>query len=181
MAKKKDKEINDADLLAHAFQDVTPLPGHTISQNSPANFLVTQSKDYATPVRQTSIANRSPDPNLPEIQHGHAPGLDKRSARRLRQGRLEVEARLDLHGLRQAYAHRALNKFLERAYGTGMRCVLVITGKGALSKGEGVLKKMVPRWLNETPNRNFILSFTYATPVDGGTGALYILLKRKRQ
>ena len=78
------------------------------------------------------------------------------------------------------YAHKALEEFLGRAYNAGKRCVLVITGKGTLSQGGGILKNMVPHWLNELPNRGRILSFAYAKPRDGGTGALYILLKGKR-
>jgi len=92
-----------------------------------------------------------------------------------------VEARLDLHGLKQDEAHIALCRFLTKSYNVGHRCVLVITGKGALSQGGGVLRKMLPLWLNESKNRNFVLSFTYSTPADGGTGAVYILLKRKRR
>ena len=66
----------------------------------------------------------------PAIEHGRAAGVDRRSAERLRRGRLPVEARLDLHGYTQDQAHGALDHFLGEAQARGLRCVLVITGKG---------------------------------------------------
>jgi DNA-nicking Smr family endonuclease len=95
---------------------------------------------------------------------------------------MAVEGRLDLHGMTQAEAHPALTDFLAGAQDAGKRCVLVITGKGLRPDGRaGVLRDAVPGWLNSPPNRRRILSFTPATPADGGTGALYILLKRLKR
>lgn len=109
-----------------------------------------------------------------DLGAGATPGLDRRSAERLRRGHRTIEARLDLHGLTQDEAHRALNGFLARAQEADMRCVLVITGKS------GVLRQTVPRWLNETPNRSRLLAISPAQPRDGGVGALYLLLRRRR-
>ena len=180
MTKKPDKTISDADLLAHVFRDVQPLPGRKITNSPPIKFGPRKLSSSASPVLKTQ-GKGSHDTKLPNIQHGDAPGLDKRTAQRLRRGKINVEAQLDLHGLKQDEAHMALNRFLTQSSNVGRRCVLVITGKGALSQGGGVLRKMVPLWLNENTNRKFVLSFTYSTPADGGTGAIYILLKRKRR
>ena len=111
---------------------------------------------------------------LDELTANAAPGLDRRSAERLRRGARRIEARLDLHGMTQAEAHGALEMFLARADAAEQRCVLVITGKG------GVLRAGVPRWINEQPNRSRVLAFTPAQPRDGGAGAFYILLRRRR-
>lgn len=92
-----------------------------------------------------------------------------------------MEASLDLHGLSQEEAHQALARFLARAAQAGRRCVLVVTGKGVKAGGEGILRASVPRWLNAPELRAQVLAFTYAAPKDGGTGALYILLKRRRE
>jgi DNA-nicking Smr family endonuclease len=116
--------------------------------------------------------------SLPALTADAAPGLDRRSAERLRRGALPIEARLDLHGMTQEEAHRALGAFLVRAEAAGRRCVLVITGKG--TRGGGVLREAVPRWLNEQPNRERLLAFAWAQPKDGGGGALYLLLRRAR-
>lgn len=118
---------------------------------------------------------------LPELGPDTAPGLDKRTAARLKRGRLPVEARIDLHGLTRDEAHRALEDFLRTAHAAGKRCVLVITGKGLRASGETeILRDAVPRWLNAPPIRPCILAFRPAPPRDGGAGALYVLLKRKR-
>jgi DNA-nicking Smr family endonuclease len=119
-------------------------------------------------------------PALPPLAPGTAAGVDRRSVDRLRRGALEIEARLDLHGMTQAEAHRALDTFLERAQAAERRCVLVITGKGGRGSGDGILRAAVPRWLNEAPNRGRLLAFAPAQTKHGGAGALYLLLRRRR-
>jgi DNA-nicking Smr family endonuclease len=103
----------------------------------------------------------------------------------LKRGRYAIEGRIDLHGMTQDRAHAALLGFVERSARQGLRCVLVITGKGLRrlddegSGGEiGILRNAAPRWLNEAPNRARILAFTAAQPRHGGGGALYVLLRR---
>ena len=112
-------------------------------------------------------------------------GLDRRSAERLRKGQMAIEGRLDLHGLRQGEAQTQLTTFLTRGYHDGRRCVLVITGKGTrnpnAAAGEaGVLRRLVPYWLQMPPLAPLILSHCPARPKDGGDGAFYVLLRRKR-
>ena len=179
MVKKPNKEISDTDLFNHVFRDVKPLTNHKKKTASPIYIINTPPRTSAVAVEPVQSKNKH-HAKLPDIQHGDAPGVDKRTAQRFRRGLLSVEARLDLHGLKQEEAHWVLNQFILRAHEHGNRCVLVITGKGKLSQGGGVLRKMVPLWLNQNPNRNLVLSFSYSKPTDGGTGALYILLKRKR-
>lgn len=108
------------------------------------------------------------------------PGLDRRSAEKLRKGQMPIEARLDLHGLRQAEAQAQLTRFLTTGYHSGRRCVLVITGKGSRNGEAGVLRRLVPFWLQMHPLAPMILSHAPARPKDGGDGAFYILLRRKR-
>jgi len=118
-------------------------------------------------------------PAEPPLEHGEAPGLDKRTRLRLKRGQVEIQGVMDLHGLTQMEAHRALAGFLEGAQRAGKRAVLVITGKG-LTPGSGVLRAAVPRWLNEPGLRRMIRAFSFAAPKDGGEGALYVLLRRKK-
>ncbi|MGF1595311.1 MAG: Smr/MutS family protein, partial [Kiloniellaceae bacterium] len=115
-----------------------------------------------------------------DLSHGSRDGLDRRKAERLRRGKLPIEATLDLHGLRQAEAHRRLERFLAESQAADRRCVLVVTGKGLHKEDGGVLRQAVPRWLNDAPNRARVLSFDYAQQKHGGTGALYVLLRRRR-
>lgn len=103
------------------------------------------------------------------------PGLDRRTAERLRRGKMPIEARLDLHGHNRISAYEALGRFILGAYGAGQRCVLVITGKSG-----GVLKSRVPEWLEEPGLRPIVLKTAPARPEHGGEGALYVLLRRQR-
>jgi DNA-nicking Smr family endonuclease len=116
-----------------------------------------------------------------ELSHGRIVGLDRRSAERLSAGRLPIDGRLDLHGLTQAEAVERLAAFIAGAHSAGKRCLLVITGKGLARDSRGILREQVPRWLNQAPNRAHVLAFDYARPQHGGTGALYVLLKRRRE
>ena len=125
-------------------------------------------------------------PKMPELEKGAVVGVDKRTVGRLKRGKLPVEGRLDLHGLTQNEAERALSTFLARSQERGHRCVLVITGKGGERRGEdfertGVLRRMVPLWLNAPANRARVLAFDEARAQHGGGGALYVLLKRPRR
>jgi DNA-nicking Smr family endonuclease len=115
---------------------------------------------------------------LPPLTVDRAAGYDRANAERLKRGRHPIEARLDLHGLTQAEAHRALAAFLRNARAADKRCVLVITGRG--SAGGGVLKSAVPRWLDEPGFRPHVLAIATAQPRDGGSGALYVMLRRTR-
>lgn len=108
-----------------------------------------------------------------------SPGtIDRRTLTRIKRGELAIEARLDLHGLTQEAAHRALARFIATSAGGGARLALVITGKGR--GGEGILRAAVPRWLAEPALRARILAVTPAAANHGGSGALYVLLRRSR-
>jgi len=119
-------------------------------------------------------------PGYPDLAPGATVGVDDRTMQRLKRGQLRPEARLDLHGKTQAEAHRELVTFIEGARGTGRRCVIIVTGKGRVSEGGGVLRRQVPQWLNAPAIRPCVLGFAAAQPKDGGAGALYVLLRRRR-
>jgi DNA-nicking Smr family endonuclease len=117
-----------------------------------------------------------------EYLQGHVVGLDPRLIRRLRDGELAFQAHLDLHGHTAAEARVALDRFLADAIGRGLRCVLVVHGRGLNSENRSpVLKKSVSTWLSQGTWARWVLAFTSARPCDGGLGALYVLLRRKRE
>ncbi len=133
----------------------------------------------AKPAPALIIANnpKSLEPLAPSPKIVPAPGIvtvDRRSAQKLKRGRLPIEARLDLHGMTQNRAHEALSRFIANAQNHGMRAVLVITGKS------GVLYGNVPRWLEEGDNRGRVTAASRAHGLHGGEGALYLLLRRLR-
>ncbi|WP_298242296.1 Smr/MutS family protein [uncultured Bradyrhizobium sp.] len=106
--------------------------------------------------------------------------LGKRERTKLSRGRSEIEARLDLHGMTQMRAHRALTGFLHRAHHDGLTFVLVITGKGRTGGESGVLRRQVPEWLSLPEFRAFVVGFETAHIGHGGEGALYVRIRRAR-
>lgn len=121
------------------------------------------------------------DRDLPELRLGLMANVDRRTAERLRRGKLIIDDRIDLHNHTQDEAHRVLTQFILGASGAGCRCVLIITGKGAVSQGGGVLRRQVPHWLNLPPLRPCVLAIAQAKSEHGGAGALYVLLRRRRR
>lgn len=105
--------------------------------------------------------------------------VDRRTDQKLKRGQYPVDFTLDLHGLTQAAAHDKLLATLRRSHAQGLRCVLVITGKGR-GEGQGVLRRKVPEWLADETLRPIVLRSHAAQPEHGGGGALYVLLRRKR-
>ncbi len=110
-----------------------------------------------------------------DLRQGEKAGIDSRTKRRLSRGEVPIESRLDLHGMTAARAHKQLSQFIEWTTHAGYRCVLVITGKGS-----GVLHGNVPNWLKQPPLSCHVLALAEARPKDGGSGAFYVLLRRKR-
>lgn len=103
--------------------------------------------------------------------------LDDQTVRKLKKGRLAIDARIDLHGMAEHQAHSALNRFIENARRADHRIVLVITGKG--ERSGGILRRAVPRWLAEPPLAAMVGSWRQAHVSHGGEGALYIRLRRQ--
>jgi DNA-nicking Smr family endonuclease len=109
--------------------------------------------------------------------------LGRRDRSQLSRGRKEIEARLDLHGMTQARAHRALSSFLQRAHLDGLTFVLIITGKGRVGGAEverGVLRRQVPQWLSQPEFRTLVVGFEAAHIGHGGEGALYVRVRRSK-
>jgi len=164
---------------AHPIRRDTIRPGGALDTPAKPEKVESSSKTKSRRTIATLTPANLPDPKPSrkslELAHGCAPGVDRRTADRLKKGRMEIEGRLDLHGMSREAAHRAVIGFVGNARATGKRCVLIVTGKG-----KGILQTELPRWLNLAPVRDQILSFSHARPQDGGSGAVYVLLKRER-
>ena len=111
---------------------------------------------------------------------GRAPGIDLHQLQRLRSGRIEIDARIDLHGVGAAAAELALRDALAAALDAEHRCLLVVHGRGLHSAGAPVIKRALPDWLAAPPHGTQVLAFASALPADGGSGATYVLLRRRR-
>lgn len=166
-----------------------PLPPRTKNSDPAANAAQPARSSAGKPVAKSPAPVRpaSPPQNPPIAE------FDRRKVRKIRSGHVDIEARIDLHGMRQDQAHAALRAFIVRCQGKGQRWVLIITGKGKIAERDadapfdmtqnrdrGVLKRNVPRWLEEADLRPMIVSFTTAAIQHGGEGALYVHLRTKK-
>jgi len=125
---------------------------------------------------------------LPDLSHRVASApvrMDRKTHQRMRRGRLDPEARLDLHGMTLDEAHPALISFILSSQAAGRRLVLVITGKGRrgeddgpIPRRKGVLRHQLPHWLQSPPLAQAVLQVTEAHLRHGGGGAFYIYLRR---
>ncbi len=114
-----------------------------------------------------------------DYQAGAAYGVNKSLIKDLRNGEYPIQGTLDLHGYVAHQAQKEVSKFIRKARSDAKRCVLIITGKGTSSpSGSAVLKPALPQWLSEPPIRSHVLAWSSATPEDGGSGALYVLLRK---
>ncbi len=104
------------------------------------------------------------------------PGLQHKTLRKLRRGMYSMEAELDLHGMTVSIARQAVADFLYECKRRNIQCPRIIHGKGLGSRHRGpVLKRKLGGWLRQ---RNEVLAYCSARAYDGGTGAVYVLLKR---
>jgi DNA-nicking Smr family endonuclease len=116
-----------------------------------------------------------------EYIEGAVHGFSRKLMQSLKKGELPVQDHIDLHGLTKQEAKIRVREFLLHAYRQGLRCVLVVHGRGLNSENHiPVLKERLPIWLTSGPARKVVLAFSTARPYDGGTGAIYILLRKRR-
>jgi DNA-nicking Smr family endonuclease len=116
-----------------------------------------------------------------------APVADAGGHKKVRRGKLDIDARIDLHGMRQIEAQTALAGIIGRTRADGGRCILVVTGKGRpVDPGEdfitpqpGVIRRRLPEWLGGSGIREHVAGYAQANAKDGGSGAFYVLLKAK--
>ncbi|CAH1679007.1 DNA-nicking Smr family endonuclease [Hyphomicrobiales bacterium] len=204
-----DKE--EITLWHHVVKSVKPLPGRAIPvlpPDEPASGAGNQSGAESKDITGTApelagklggkasgkkaaakaapakpAAPKTPTPKIPPL----AP-LERRQRLALRRGTEAIEAVLDLHGMRQTEAHAALIGFVRRAQREQKRVVVVVTGKGGGEAGNdlmfgerGVLRRLVPQWLASPELRSVVLGYGEAGRHHGGTGALYVRLRRSRE
>ncbi|KAA5600418.1 Smr/MutS family protein [Blastochloris sulfoviridis] len=183
-------------LWEHVTRDIKPLRGRK-PRRRPA----------VEPDIESKAAAEVPDTGQPAVHPASRPGraapkaspapeparkpapplapLERRTRLRLVRGVVEIDARIDLHGLTRREAHDRLLRFLVQAQAHGARIVLVITGKGApgavthFGHERGVLRREVPLWLGSAELRPLVVGFETAHAVHGGEGALYVRVRRR--
>jgi DNA-nicking Smr family endonuclease len=138
------------------------------------------SSDILTPkpVKERKVIQTTPPIFLNKKSNSQDPQLDKSTAKKLKNGLIDIDSILDLHGLSQELAYKQFLNFIKNSEINNCRCLLVITGKGGESQ-KGILRQMLPLWANNL-KPDPILRCIQASQKHGGTGAYYIYLKRKR-
>ena len=175
--KRKALSMDDRILWGKVARSTVPLAGKSVDDVEPdtedfAGMLDVSPMKQAGPVRPERQAHPAAQPPR---QHG----LDAPTRGKLAKGRLPIEGKVDLHGLTQSEAHALLLSFLHRAQSDGRRHVLVVTGKGSSSGGDGVLRRAVPAWFATAPFRALVGGYEDAARRHGGGGALYVRLRRR--
>lgn len=175
----------DDHLWSRVTAGVTPLKSRNrvVVGDTPETVRIEDKKPKRKPrssaplqsLKTGASVNPAAAPAAPPVEIGNSAGVDRRTAERLRRGKMTLDGTLDLHGMTQARAHSALTLFIDTAHQADKRCLLVITGKG-----QGILKRAVPIWLGDPFLRPKILSVMTARKDHGGDGALYVLLRRRR-
>jgi DNA-nicking Smr family endonuclease len=157
---------------------------------------VSRRRGASLPMASKPLAPKSPAPPnaeaaaTPEPRRAK-PGalplapIERRLKRELARGRGAIDGAIDLHGMTQAEAHQALRGFLRHSQTRGARLVIVVTGKGGpldeparWGQERGVLRRLAPHWLREPDLRPIVLGFEEAGRAHGGSGALYVRLRR---
>ena len=153
---------------------------------SPAKFKNTQASKTPDKIIKNKIINKE---NIKTINLTKVENLDPQvipagisfnQAESLKRGNIRPEVKIDLHGFTQEKANRYLKDKLTEFHKKNIRCVLVITGKRLVNTAGGCVKREVPKWLNLSPLRQMIIMTSWAQNKDGGDGALYVLLKKRR-
>lgn len=179
---EEDDALSPEELFRNAVGDVRPVRNHRHQEKTPPPAPVPrQSEQDERNVLKDMLSDAffSEEVQPGEVISHMTPGIQQRVFRKLRKGEYRREAEIDLHGMTADIARGALNGFIADCFHSDYRCVQIIHGKGYGSKGEGpVLKSRVNTWLRQ---HNKILAFHSATPRDGGTGAVYVLLKANRK
>jgi DNA-nicking Smr family endonuclease len=182
--------VKDLDLFRAAMADVLPLKGRRHSKVSRAP--ATPGMAASSGARETRPRERLAKPPVSTIKPALASvrplaadifTFDREVDRALSRGRRAPDAKLDLHGMTLATAERAVSRFLEEAAALDLRVVLVVTGKGLRQEGGrvfgGLIRQEFPGWLQRADNRARVRGVKAAHARHGGSGAFYVLLRRR--
>ena len=182
MKKRPAAGLSDEDriLWNQVARSATPLKGKALPDDM---FEIADQLPHPQQEMAAAADAAAPPPRPRDAEKSaHGPrALDRPTRDKLAKGRLQIEARVDLHGMTQSEAHALLLGFLHRAYAMGIRHVLIITGKGSSLGSDGVLRKAVPAWFATPSFKPLVGSYEAAARHHGGGGALYVRLRRQTE
>lgn len=172
----------EADIFADAMNGVTPISARG-RDLAPAKPLLPTRNTFSEAMDEILFGKLEFSLEYTEeYVQGHILGLDPVVVEKLKAGSYSYEAHVDLHGQNMEQAYATLVGFIRHAYRNDKRHLLVVTGRGKNSPGGlPVLRERVQAWFTRDPFKRAILGFCTAKPGDGGAGALYVLLRRRRK
>lgn len=182
--KKGQLSPEDREIWGKVTKTLTPLhPGRASMPELDEISFAEAAPEPVKPAKKTSTAMRAPGTKQPApapLPPLHT--LEHRFRKKLVRGSKTIDARIDLHGLTQHQAHERLRGFLHSAQAQGHKIVLVITGKGGggFMDERGVLRRVVPQWLAMSDMRSVVVGYEEAHVSHGGSGALYVRIRRRR-
>ena len=170
---------DDVELFRSAVGDVKPVNNDRIEVSKPAPVAIPLQlrRDEQQVLDDLLSGDGDPeDSSFGDDIQFYRPGVRLNTLRKLRRGQFSVGGELDLHGLTASEAKIRLSEFIKDVLSRGTRCVRIIHGKGRRSSNKGpVLKPLTAKWLSRHDD---VLAFCNARPVDGGAGAVYVLLRK---
>ena len=183
------KEKNEDEYFLEAVSDVEPLSRdknkitrHPDPNIKPAHPAGTEELEALAHLSDLVSGHAQIDITFTdEYIEGSVKGFSPKLMRQLKKGQFPIQDYVDLHGLTKQRAEERVRDFLLQSYRLGLRCVLIVHGRGLNSENHiPVLKERLPGWLNRRPINKIVLAFSTARPYDGGAGAIYVLLKRRK-
>lgn len=173
----KGLSIEDRILWARVARSTDPLPGKNIDADWDEEP-VEQSDQGKKPDKGIASTDQTlPSPAPTKTVQGSRK-MEAPLRQKLQKGRMAIDGRIDLHGLTQGEAYGLLLAFFHRAHAEGRRNLLVVTGKGRSPGSQGALRRAVPAWLSTPAFRGLVHSHADAARHHGGSGALYVRLRR---
>ena len=180
-------DIDEEQLFNEAMSGVTPISmerGEKIlpagKTKKPAHSLPDDEEEVITHLQNLVAGSIDMDITFSdEYIEGSISGVSKNILKKLKRGKFPIQAHIDLHGLTKKDAEDVVRRFLINSHHRGLRCVLIVHGRGLNSPDSvPVLKERLPVWLNRGPARKIVMAFSSSQPYDGGTGAIYVLLRK---
>ncbi|MCY4336900.1 MAG: Smr/MutS family protein [Litoreibacter sp.] len=189
MSRRKPRGLrpDEQDLWSRVTETAEPIKApQTLFVETPKTATVPPAKP-ALPLKPFKVGEKAkpaqtamPAPQTPVA-------MDRKTYTKMKRGKITPDAKIDLHGMTQDQAHPALVSTIMNAYASGKRLVLVVTGKGKerdtggpIPVRTGILKHAVPQWLRQPPMAQVVLQVTEASKNMGGSGALFVYLRRQR-
>ncbi len=185
---ESNREKSDEDLFQSAMKDVIPLKydknkiitAFVKEETLPERSLEPHKKageDFSNLVKESSAWDIS---FSDEYMEGAVSGVGPKIMKRLKRGEFSIQDYIDLHGFTKKEAETVVDEFIIKSYHKGMRCVLIIHGRGLGSLNhKPAIKRELPVWFRRGILKKIVLAFVTAKPCDGGAGALYVLLKKR--